>query len=148
LLPSVGIALVVAAAVAESFAAVSPHSARRAVLAGLMLAFLCLPIYAARNRGLRTEAELSTATLKALQRVASARGPGTVVRLRDNRAEDPSLIHPFGTFIQDAANLVVSPRIVVSIDPPPGGAPSAAPSAPLHVDAELELRNGKIVQTR
>jgi hypothetical protein len=92
------------------------------------------------------EAELSTATLRALQQVATRLGAGTSVRLFDNRAERPSLTHPFGASIQLAADLTISPRIAVWIEPPPDDAVIAGLRPPAHVDIDLSLQNGRIVQ--
>jgi hypothetical protein len=147
-LPSAGIALIAAVLLTESFATVSPAAGKRAVVAGLVLPVLLAPVYHARNRPSRTEADLSSATLVALQDVATTRGAGTVVRLRDNRSERPSLTNPFGTFVQEAADLIVKPPITVWIDPPPDDAGLAGLVAPPHVDVELALRNGAIVPAR
>ena len=145
-LPSVGVALVVAVSLTESFALVSIEAARRAVAAGLLLPFLLSPIYYSRARRSRMEAELSTTTLAALQQVATRLGPGTSVRLFDNRAERPSLTNPFGVSIQEAADLMISPRIAVWIEPPPDDAAVAGLRPPSHFDLDLSLQNGKIVE--
>jgi hypothetical protein len=70
------------------------------------------------------------------------------VRLHDNRAERPALIEAFGNVIQDAANLVVYPRIVVRIDQPSGDEASGGPVGSLQPAVELALRNGEIVPGR
>jgi hypothetical protein len=82
--------------------------------------------------------------LTALQRVATERGAGIVVVVHDDRSSKPPLINPFGGFIQDAANLIVRPTISVWLDPPP----TAGLQPPSHVDVELALKRGSIVQVR
>ena len=144
-LPSVGVALIVAVLLTEAFGSASMQAARRAVAAGLLLPFVLSPIYYLRALPALLEAELSTTTLDALQQVATQVGPGTSVRLFDNRAERPSLMHPFGTSIQEAADLMVSPSILVWIEPPPDDAVAAGLRPPSHVDVELRLQNGRIV---
>jgi len=96
------------------------------------------PVYHARNGPLLREAELSTSTLTALQVVAMERGPGAVVIVHDDRSSKLSLINPFGGFLQDAADLIVRPRIQVWLDPPAG---PERPNVirPSDVAAELRL---------
>jgi hypothetical protein len=125
---------------------VSDQRLRRAVYVGMALPFLMWPIYHARSQPLRREAELSAQTLAALQQVALERGEGTVVLLHDDRSSRTPLINPFGTFIQDAADLIVTPRIRVWIDPPPDEASIAGLAARPHVDVELMLRQGAVVR--
>jgi hypothetical protein len=91
------------------------------------------------------EAELSTATLGALQQVATRLGAGASVRLLDNRVERPSLANPFGGMIQEAADLMISPPISVWIEPPPDDAVAAGLRPPSRVDVDLSLQNGRIV---
>ena len=143
-LPSVGIALVAGAFVTASWPTLSRAASRRAILVVAALPFILWPVYQARNLPLRREAELSTDTLTALQRVATERGAGIVVVVHDDRSSKPPLINPFGGFIQDAANLIVRPTISVWLDPPP----TAGLQPPSHVDVELALKRGSIVQVR
>jgi hypothetical protein len=91
------------------------------------------------------EGELSTTTLVALQQAASQAGAGASVRLFDNRIERPSLAHPFGGLIQQAADLMISPQISVWIEPPPDDAVMAGLRPPSRVDIDLSLQNGRIV---
>ena len=147
-LPSVGVALMVATSLTESFSLVPTVTARRAVAAGLLLPFLLSPVYDSRARRTRMEAELSTTTLATLQQVATRLGPGTSVRLFDNRAERPSLLNPFGVSIQEAADLMIRPHIAVWIEPPPDDAALAGLTPPPHFDIDLSLQNGKIIEGR
>lgn len=145
-LPSVGIALCAASVVSAAWPLIPGRMRRRAVLAGVALPFLLWPIYYARSGPLRREAELSAKTLGELQRVAAARGPGTVVLIHDDRSQRPSLDSAFATLIQDAADLVVTPRVMVWIDPPPAGVELAGLTHPSHVDVELILKQGALAR--
>lgn len=146
-LPSVGAALVAAALVSASWSTLSWAACRRAVLILTATPLVLWPVYHARNGPLRREAELSTSTLTALQVLATEHGPGAVVIVHDDRSSKPSLINPFGGFLQDAADLIVRPRIQVWLDPP---AEPERPRLPPPSDAaaELRLKSGSIVRTR
>ncbi len=143
--PSVGVALA-AAVVIESWWTSTPNVGRaRAVVAGLLLPFLLWPLYHARNRGSVGEAELSRATLTALQSVASERGAGTIVTLRDDIDARPSLNDAIGTTAQEAADLMITPKIVVWIDPPPRDVELAGLRRPARSDVTIALRDGVLV---
>src|SRR4029450_6088577 len=51
--------------------------------------------------------------LGALREVAVQRGPATIVLLKDDRSRKSSLDGAFGTLVQEAADLMVNPRVVV-----------------------------------
>jgi hypothetical protein len=145
-LPSVGVALAVSALICASWPTLSFSAYRRAAIVVTATPLIMWPLYHSRNRPLRQEAELSTSTLTALQTIATERGAGAVIVVRDDRANDPSPIDPFGGFLQDAADLIVRPRIKVWRDPPPvDGLPFAPRPA---ADAELTRRGGHVVRTR
>ena len=145
-LPSVGIALSAAAVVSGTWPSISRHRQRRAIAAGLVLPFLLWPVYYTRNLPSVREAELSTQTINALDRIAVERGGGTVVLLRDDRSHKPSLDNSFGTLFQEAADLMVTPHVRVWIDPPPIDAALAGLIQPSHVDLELMLREGALMR--
>ena len=143
-LPSVGVVLMAAAVVAGTSPSISTRVQRRAILAGLALPLLLWPVYYSRNRNSVREADLSARTIAALQRIASEHGEGTAVRLRDDRSHRPSLDHSFGTLVQDAADLMVTPPITVWIDPPPNDAALAGLQPPSHIDIVVTLRDGRL----
>jgi hypothetical protein len=66
-----------------------------------------------------------------------------VMRLHDDRTHAPSLQSAFGTLVQEAADLMITPRIAVSIEPPPNGSVASAPRPP---DVVLVLKDGVLVQ--
>jgi hypothetical protein len=143
-LPSVAAALSAAAVASAGWRSLSEATRRRAVLIGVLLPFVLWPVYRARGAALTREAELSTRTLEALQQVAAERGSGTVVVIRDSRTQKPTLEDSFGTLLQPAADLFVSPHISVWMEPPPASAGLAGLRAPAHADVELTLYNGAL----
>jgi len=142
-LPAIGAAFVAATVIVECWSFVTPIRRRNAVIAGLAVPFLLWPVYHARNRVSVREAELSARTLHELQRVALAHGPGFAVVLVDDRSGRPSLDNSFGTGLQEAADLMVTPRILVWTDPPPADAALTNWKPPTHVDLTLTLKNGE-----
>jgi hypothetical protein len=144
--PSVGIALVAALVLERWWSATAARGQSRAVTAGLLLPFALWPVYHARNRGSVGEADLSQVTLIELQRVASERGSGAIVTLRDEPWARPSLNDAFGTIAQGAADLMITPRIVVWIDPPPRDAALAGLQPPARSDVTIALRDGVLVR--
>lgn len=104
-----------------------------------------LPLYIARNGRLAREAELSSYTLATLQTVAKAHGNGTMVVLKDDITEKPSLTAAFGSTIQEAADLMVTPRITVWIESP--DAALAPRRRNQRADVTRSLKNGVLVQS-
>ena len=144
--PSVGVALVAGAVLQRWWTATASNGQLRALAAGLLLPFLLWPVYHARNRGSVGEAELSRRTLSALQDIATERGEGITVTLQDDRAGRPSFDDAFGTIAQGAADLTVSPKIRVWIEPPPRDAALAGLQPPARSDATIALREGAVVR--
>lgn len=147
-LPSVGIALIAGALASASGSTLSRASLKRAVVLLTATPLVIWPVYHTRNVPLKLEANLSTATLSALQEIATERGADAVVIVHDDRSSKPSLINPFGGFLQDAADLVVRPPIHVWLDPPPSGDAPISLVQPPHSDAELALQQGLIARVR
>lgn len=140
--PSVGVALVAGAIASLAWDGIAESRKRRLIVAGLTLPFLLWPVYYSRNQTSVREAELSQRTVAELQRIATARGAGTSVLLEDDRSERPSLQNSFGSGIQVAADLVVSPPIRVWILPPPEYAEPLGLAELSHHDVRLVLSNG------
>jgi hypothetical protein len=143
-LPSVGVALVAASVMAPHWRTLTERKQTRAVVLGVAATILLLPLYYARNLPSVRSAELSTRTLTALQEIADEHGAGTTVVIRDDRAHTPSLDTSFGTLLQDTADLVVSPHIVVWMDPPPLDAALAGIRPSERADVTLVLKDGAI----
>jgi hypothetical protein len=143
-LPSVGVA-VMATAFAAAIWRDMPVSRRPAtVVMGLILLFLLLPVYRGRNRRFVSEAELSRATLTAIERAAPASRGRTLLVIKDDRAARPSLNDAFGTTLQDAVDLVIDRRVRAWMVPPPTGADLAGIGPPPAADVALELKSGVV----
>jgi hypothetical protein len=143
-LPSVGVA-VMATAFAAAIWREMPHNRRpAAIVTGLILLFLLLPVYRGRNSRLVSEAELSRATLTAIERAAPASRGRTLLVIKDDRAARPSLNDAFGTTLQDAVDLVINPRVRAWMVPPPTGADLAGIGPPPAADVALELKSGVV----
>lgn len=106
-------------------------------------------MYHFRNKDLVDATDVSARTIAALQDVAVHRGVNTTVVIRDDRSRRASVDTAFGTGLQDAVNVLVSPRMRVWLDPPPADAElGGIQSAPTQRDVTLQFRNGAIVQLR
>ena len=145
--PSIGFAIAAAAVLSDAWRQLDATRRARVVLAGLILPFALWPVYHFRNKDLVDATDVSARTLAALQQVASARGANTVVVIKDDRSRRASIDTALGTGLQDAVDLVVTPRLAVWMDPPPADAElgGIAP-APAHPDVTLRLSNGRIVE--
>jgi hypothetical protein len=144
-LPSVGVAVMATALAAVIWKEMPVRRRPAAVMTGLILPFLLFPVYRARNSRLVSEAELSRATLTAIERAAPAsRGPIVLV-IKDDRAARPSLDDAFGTTLQDAVDLAINPRVRAWMIPPPTGADLAGIGPPPQADVVLELKSGIVL---
>jgi hypothetical protein len=145
--PSIGFAIAVAAVLSDAWLQLDERQRSRAVLAGLILPFALWPVYHFRNKDLVDATDVSARTLTALQQVATAQGANTVVVIKDDRSRRASVDTALGTGLQDAVDMVVTPRVAVWIDPPPADAElgGIAP-APAHPDVTLRLKDGRIVR--
>ena len=65
------------------------------------------------------------------------------VVLVDDRSSRPSLDNSFGTGLQEAVDLMVTPHIMVWTDPPPADAALTDWKPPTHVDLTLTLMKGE-----
>jgi hypothetical protein len=118
----------------------------QAIRAGLAIPFLLWPVYHLRNKDLVDATDVSARLIAAVQQVAESNGAQTVVVLKDDCSHRASFDTALGTGLQDAVDLLVSPRVSVWMDPPPGdAAPERAASIPAHPDVTLRLRNGQVM---
>jgi hypothetical protein len=141
-LPSVGVAVMATTVAAAIWKEMPARRQPAAVVTGLILPFLLFPVYRARNSRLVSEAELSRATLTAIERAAPVSRGRTVLVIKDDRAARPSLDDAFGTTLQDAVDLVINPRVRAWMIPPPTGADLAGIGPPPPADVALELKSG------
>jgi hypothetical protein len=147
--PSIGFCIFAAALLYDSWLGLEPLRRTRAIVAGLAIPFLLWPVYYFRNKDLVDATDVSARTIGALQRVADTAGPGTVVVLKDDRSRRASIDTALGNGLQEAVDMLVTPRLAVWMDPPPAdadlGGVSAAPS---HADVTLRLSGGQLVRER
>jgi len=144
--PSVGVAIASAAIAAEGWRRLDARQRWRAVAVGVALPFCLWPVYHARNRRMAAEAELSAQTLSVIQGQTDVHAGNLVILLKDDRTGKPSLDDSFGALLQSAVNLVVSPRVVAAIDPPPTDDPTRRLTS--RPDVTLVLKNGRLVEER
>jgi hypothetical protein len=124
-----------------------PQRRTRAIGAGLAIPFLLWPVYHFRNKDLVDATDVSARMIAALQRVAEENGGRTVVVLRDDRSRRASFDTALGTGLQEAVDLLVTPRLLVWMDPPPADAELGGISrAPAHADVTLRLSGGQVVR--
>jgi hypothetical protein len=147
-LPSVGFCVLGAAILQRGWNHLPESRRALAAGAGLVLPFVLWPVYHLRNKDLVDATDVSARTMAALQRVADRRGAGTVVVLDDDRSRRASIDTAFGTGLQQAADLVVTPRLRVWMNPPPADADlGGIEAAPARPDVRLKLENGQFVET-
>jgi len=147
-LPSIGFCIVAAEMLERGWNRLAEPRRALAIGAGLFLPFALWPVYHFRNKDLVDATDVSARAMSALQRVADRKGAGAVVVIDDDRSRRASLDTAFGTGFQKAADLVVTPRIHVWMNPPPAdadlGGIGAAPARP---DVRLKLSGGQVVET-
>jgi hypothetical protein len=147
--PSIGFAILAAGLIDEWSAQLDDIRRRRAVLAGLAIPFLLWPVYHFRNKDLVDATDVSARTMTALQRVADRKGANAVVVIEDDRSRRASVDTALGTGLQDAVDLLVTPRVAVWLDPPPADAElGGITRAPEKRDVTLRLENGELKDVR
>jgi hypothetical protein len=147
--PSIGVSIVAAALLYDAWTRLDRQRRTRAIQAGVIIPFLLWPVYHFRNKDLVDATDVSARTIAALRRVAQQRGANSTVVLKDDRSHRASIDTALGTGLQDAADLLVSPRIKVWMDPPPADAElGGIGPAPAHTDVTLRLKDGELVEDR
>ena len=145
--PSIGFSIAAAAMLYEAWRGLEAQRRMRAVGAGLAIPFLLWPVYHLRNKDLVDATDVSARMIAALQTVAEENSGRTVVVLKDDRSRRASFDTALGTGLQDAVDLLVTPRIKVWMDPPPVDAElGGIPPAPLHADVTFRLSGGQVVR--
>jgi hypothetical protein len=147
--PSIGTSIAAAALLYDAWSRLDRQQQMRAIQAGVIIPFLLWPVYHFRNKDLVDATDVSARTIAALRRVAQQRGANATVVLKDDRSHRASIDTALGTGLQDAADLLVSPRIKVWMDPPPADAElGGIGPAPAHTDVTLRLKDGEVVEDR
>jgi hypothetical protein len=135
-LPSVGVALIVAACASALVSALGHERRRTLVVAGVLAPFLLLPVYRARNARWVSLGDLSAATLARVQADLQQLPSRTIVELVDDREPRANFAAAFGGLVPEASQLFLEREIELQIDAPPD------PSRPRHRIrlADLNLR--------
>jgi len=145
--PSIGVSIAAAAMLHEGWRRLAPAARTRAVRIGLSIPFVLWPVYHFRNKDLVDATDVSARMIAALQSVATEHGGQTIVVLRDDRSHRASFDTALGTGLQDAVDLLVTPRLRVWMDPPPAdGELAGIPPAPAPADVTLKLSGGRVVR--
>ena len=145
--PSIGFSIAAAAMLYEAWRGLEAPRRMGAIGAGLAIPFLLWPVYHLRNKDLVDATDVSARMIAALQTVAEENSGRTVVVLKDDRSRRASFDTALGTGLQDAVDLLVTPRIKVWMDPPPADAElGGIPPAPAHADVTFRLSGGQVVR--
>jgi hypothetical protein len=145
--PSIGFSIAAAAMLGDAWSLLDDRQRLRAIRTGLAIPLVLWPVYHLRNKDLVDATDVSARLIAAVQRVAEDKGANTVVALKDDRSHRASFDTALGTGVQEAVDLLVSPRVAVWMDPPPQDAALGGISLPpAHPDATLRLSDGRVVQ--
>jgi hypothetical protein len=147
-LPSVGMALIVAEIGQRIVARVTPLKAQRAVVAMFLVFVALLPAYWARNERYVREAELSAAIVGELVDIASRHPTGGLVVIRDDRRERPTAEQAFGPLADRAALLATGGTLQVWIEPAPRELASVSPPDLRSAVATLVVEDGRLRQSQ
>jgi hypothetical protein len=145
--PSILVSIAAAAILGDAWGLLDERRRAQVIRAGLAIPFLLWPVYHLRNKDLVDATDVSSRLIAAVQRVAENNGANTVVLLKDDCSHRASVDTALGTGLQEAVDLLVSPRVAVWMDPPAQDAGLGGTALPpVHPDVTLRLRNGLVVQ--
>jgi len=148
-LPACGVALIAGAVTSAVWPIASGRIQRAAVVLGCALPFLLWPVYRARNTESVREADLTDGVLVMIRQAAvGGTGDSTAILLRDRRTRAPSLDNAFGTLVQPAVDLTISPAVRVWIAPRPAYADAAGIGFPPPDAIQLMVTNDRPVLSR
>jgi hypothetical protein len=146
-MPSIGIAMIVAATLDGLIPAIPPASLKRGAILLTVIFVLLYPVYRLRNQRYVSEAELSASIVSELARIAASQPSGSLVVIRDVRSGRPTAEQAFGPGVESAAALMTGGKIRVWIDPPPSelaGTPAPDLSQAIAV---LTVEEGEVRRT-
>jgi hypothetical protein len=145
--PSIGFSIAAAALLGDACGLLDERRRTQAIRVGLAIPFVLWPVYHLRNKDLVDATDVSARLIAAVQRVAYDKGANSVVVLKDDRSHRASFDTALGTGLQETVDLLVSPRVAVWMDPPPGDAALGGIALPpAHSDVTLALKDGHVVQ--
>ncbi len=117
--PSVGVALIVAALAAALVSSLSLSRRRTLAIAGLLLPFVLLPVYRARNVRWVSMADVSSMTVEHARAKLPGLPDGGLIALIDDRDVRANFTNTFGGLTPEASQLFLTRGIELAIDPPP-----------------------------
>jgi len=115
--PSVGVAIATGAIVTATARNIDERRAWRVATAALLLPFLLLPVYWARNVRWTELRELSNVTIRTIQ--ADNLAPQTLVILEDDLSTRANFRNLFGALLPEATALIFRNEPRLWIEPPP-----------------------------
>jgi hypothetical protein len=147
-MPSIGVAIVLAAVTDDLIPKLSPAALRRSSVILAAIFVLLFPVYRIRNQRYVGDADLSASIVAELAKIASRRGGGLVV-IRDVRdGSRPTAEQAFGLGADTTASLMTEGKLRVWIDPPPS-ALAGAPAPDLsQAIAVLTVEGGAVRRTQ
>jgi hypothetical protein len=143
--PSVGVVLIAAALAETMTSRAAAHRLRIVVIVALLLPIVLWPIYRARNVRWIELADLSSATTAAIAQESGSIAVGTVIELRDDRADRANFGTAFGTLYPEASRLLFGDRYHLWIEPPTPEQVEAGLQRPqLDTGARFQLDKGRV----
>jgi hypothetical protein len=143
-LPSAGAMLIISHFGERIVQRAAPASVRRAAVVVSALFVALLPAYRVRNTRYVNEAELSTAIVAELSRIASTRQEGGLVLIRDVRDARPTAEQALGPLADRAAFLASNGKLSAWIEPPPSELSGAPGPDPATAVATLVVEGGRL----
>ena len=145
LFPSIGVVLVLSHLVEGAVSRLPPRALNRAI-AFLVLLFVALfPVYKVRNRRFVREAELSTAVMREVSKVADESGRAVVV-IRDVRDARPTAEQALGGLADEAGALMTDGRVRLWIEPRPADLAGGVAPAATEISAVLVVKSGQVTR--
>jgi hypothetical protein len=141
--PSIGACIAAAAVVSAFWQTADPSQRRRALLAGIVLPVLLLPVYRARTATVPL-ADFSTQALDDIREATRSIPAGATVVILDDRTTRINLASAFGTLINDAVQVSTGRRLNMVLEPPPPGTAVVSPCASCTA-LRLRLANGRVI---
>jgi hypothetical protein len=146
--PSVGSVLVAGALASAWSRVMSDRAQRRLAVALVVVPFLLLPVYRARNGRWTRGATFSARIMSDLAQATASLPAGSLIVLHDEREKRTNLASTFGTLIEDAVVLAAGRPVRAWVDPPVPDAAAAGLTAPTDVPAkELWVVGGRLAAT-
>jgi len=140
--PSVGVALAAAAAMSAIARNADAQRAWRIAMAAMVLPFLLLPVYWARNVRWTELRDLSNVTIRTIQ--ADNLAPHTLVVLEHDLSTRANFRNVFGALVSDSGDVIFRNQLSLWIEPPPPELEGVAKPARVAQTVSYRLVNGRV----